>query len=154
MSPLEQEQLLEQTRAQIRQHVAEIADLARTSRHGGQFFREFLQRVVASLQAQGGAVWLPGEGGVCQLIAENNFASCDFTGNERQRQDINRVLVETQKNRRPFIVGALTPDYVSSGTSEEIGNTTPYPMFFIPVILTDEQLVSARSSTSGCARVG
>ncbi len=140
MSPLEQEQLLEQTRAQIRQHVAEIAELARTSRNGGQFFREFLDRVVASLQAQGGAVWLPGENGACQLITETNFASCAFADNERQRHDINRVLVETQKNRRPFIIGALTPDGVPSATGEEIGNATPYPMFFVPVIVDDTQI--------------
>ena len=107
MSPLEQEQLLEQTRAQIRQHVAEIAELARTSRHGGEFFREFLNRVVASLQAQGGAIWVPTENGGCQLITENNFASCAFADNERQRHDINRVLVETQKNRRPFHCGRV-----------------------------------------------
>ena len=137
MSPLEQEQLLEQTRAHIRQHVAEIAELARTSRNGAQFFRDFLARVVASLQAQGGAVWVPGEGGACQVVAESNFASCEFASNDRQRQDINRVLGEAQKNRRPFIVGALTPDFVPSGASDEIGNTTPFPMFFVPVILDD-----------------
>ena len=138
MSPLEQEQLLEQTRAQIRQHVAEIAELARTSKHGGQFFREFLQRVVASLQAQGGAVWIPGENGECQVVAESNFASCAYVENDRQRQDINRVLVETLKNRRPFIVGALGPDVSPAGTGEEIGNATPFPMFFVPVMVDDK----------------
>ena len=142
MSPLEQEQLLEQTRAQIRQHVVEIAELARTSKHGGQFFRDFLQRVVASLQAQGGGVWAPAENGAFQLIAENNFPSCDFNANERQRHDVHRVLAETQKNRRPFIVGALTPDSAASGASGEIGNTTPFPMFFVPVML-DEKNVGA-----------
>ena len=140
VSPLEQEQLLEQTRARIRQHVAEIAELARTSQQGGQFFREFLQRVVASLQAQGGVVWAPVEGGTWQIVAESNFASCEYRENERQRQDINRVLAETQKNRRPFIVGALTRDSAPSGASDEIGNTTPYPMFFVPVIVDDKSI--------------
>ncbi len=143
MSPLEQEQLLEQTRAQIRQQVAEITELARTSRHGGQFFREFLARVVQALNAQGGAVWLPGETGDCQMIAEVNFATSAYHENERQRRDINRVLGETVRSRRPFIVGALAPDMPPPGqvaTGDEIMNATPFPMFFIPILGGDDQI--------------
>lgn len=131
---MEQEQILEQTRAQIRQQVAEITELARTSRHGVPFFREFLTRIVTALNGQGGAVWLPGENGECQLIAEVNFGTSAFHENERQRRDINRVLGETIRSKRPFIVGALVPDVPPPGQeTEEIMNATPYPMFFIPV---------------------
>lgn len=135
MSPLEQEQLLEQTRVQIRQQVAEITELARTSRHGVQFFREFLSRVTTALQAQGGAIWLPGESGECQLIAEVNFPSSAYLENERQRRDINRVLGEVQRSKRPFIIGALVPGSVTPGqpVTDEILNAVPYPMFFLPV---------------------
>ncbi len=141
MSPLEQEQLLEQTRAQIRQQVAEITELARTSRNGGEFFREFLSRTVTALNGQGGAVWLPGETGECQLIAEVNFASSAFHESDRQRRDINRVLGETLKNRRAFIIGAVSPDAAPSPPGgEEILNTTPYPMFFIPVASGENQI--------------
>ena len=140
VTPLEQEQILEKTRAQIRQQVAEIGDLARTSRNGVQFFREFISRLVAALGGQGGAVWLPNESGDCQLFAESNFASGAYHENERQRRDVNRVLSEIQRNRRPFIVGALMPDLPPPGPSnvDEIMNVTPYPLFFVPV-LTDEK---------------
>ena len=144
MSPLEQEQLLEQTRAQIRQQVAEIAELARTGRNGVEFFREFLARTVAALNGQGGAIWLPGESGECQLIAEVNFPSSAFHESERQRRDINRVLSETLKNRRAFIIGAVSPDVAPSlpgqQVGDEIANTTPYPMFFIPVLAGENQI--------------
>ena len=142
MSPLEQEQILEQTRAQIRQQVAEIAELARTSRNGVGFFRDFIHRLVAALNAQGGAVWLPGEAGECQLIAEVNFPTSAYHENERQRRDINRVLAETQRNRRPFIVGALSPDVPPPGptNADEIMNATPYPMFFTPVMPVENQV--------------
>ena len=137
MSPLSQEQLLEQTRAQITQQVAAIAELARTSRNGGEFFREFVTRTVAALNAQGGAIWLPGEGGESQLIAEVNFSSSAYHENERQRRDIHRVLGETLKSRRPFIIGAVSPDAAppppGQPAGEEISNTTPFPMFFVPV---------------------
>ena len=143
MSPLEQEQLLEQTRAQIRQQVAEITELARTSRNGVEFFREFLSRTVTALSAQGGAVWLPGESGECQLLAEVNLASSAYHENDRQRRDIHRVLAETLKNRRAFIIGAVSPDVAppSPGVAagEEISNTTPYPMFFVPVPSVENQ---------------
>lgn len=143
MSPLEQEKLLEQTRAQIRQNVAEIAELARTTRNGVQFFRDFLSRVVRSLNAQGGAVWLPGAGGEFQPIAEESLASSAYHENERQRRDIHRVLAEVVKTKRPFIVGAVSPDLAPSSAAltadEEIMNTTPYPMFFTPVFVGEEQ---------------
>ncbi len=144
MSPLEQEQLLEQTRAQIRQQVAEITELARTSRNGAEFFREFLSRTVTALSGQGGAIWLPGETGECQLIAEVNFASSAYHESERQRRDITRVLGETLKNRRAFIIGAVSPDAAPAPpgqpAGEEILNTTPYPMFFIPVLSGENQI--------------
>ena len=143
MSPLEQEQILEQTRAQIRQQVAEITELARTARHGVPFFREFLARVVNAINAQGGAIWLPGERGDCQVIAEVNFGTSAFHENERQRHDINRVLGETIRSKRPFIVGALAPDVPPAGqpaVTDEIMNATPYPMFFLPVLAADEQI--------------
>ncbi len=78
---------------------------------------------------------------IARSIAEINFASCAYAENERQRQDINRVLVETLKNRRPFIVGALTPRLrCPPAVGEEIGNATPYPMFFVPVIVDENQI--------------
>ena len=143
LSPLEQEQLLEQTRAQIRQQVAEITELARTSRNGVEFFREFLARTVAALNGQGGAIWLPGETrGECQLIAEVNFASSAYHESERQRRDLNRVLGETIKNRRAFIIGAGSSDASplppGQPAGEEIANTTPYPMFLYPGALGRE----------------
>jgi multidrug efflux pump subunit AcrA (membrane-fusion protein) len=148
VSPLEQEQLLEQTRANIRQNIAEIAELARTGRNGVQFFRDFLARVVAALQAQGGAVWLPGaDGKEFQVIAESNFATCAYHENERQRRDIHRVLGEVMRNKRPFIVGSVAPDVAPSqpgqSAEEEIMNTTAYPMFYVPVFVGEQQQIGA-----------
>lgn len=139
MSPLEQEQLLEQTRTQIRQNIAEIAELSRTSRNGVQFFREFLARAVSSLNAQGGAVWAPGgDGREFQLVAEMALATSSYHDNERQRRDIHRVLGEVFKNRRPFIVGPVAPDIAPNAAGqtadEEIMNTTAYPLFYVPIL--------------------
>ena len=144
MSPLEQEQLLEQTRAQIRQQLDEITELARTSRDYAGFFREFLQRVVASLNAQGGALWSPGPQGECQLTAEVNFATCAYQSNERQRGDIHRLLAETFRNRQPYIVGPGAPDVAPppadpNGGIEQVANATPFPMFFVPVVVNETQ---------------
>ncbi len=148
MSPLEQEQLLEQTRAQIRQNVAEIAELARTSRNGVQFFRDFLARTVASLNAQGGAVWAPGgDGREFQMVAEQALATSAYHDNERQRRDIHRVLGEVFKNRRPFIVGPVAPDIAPNAAGqtadEEIMNTTAYPMFYVPILTGEGDGVGA-----------
>lgn len=148
MSPLEQEQLLEQTRAQIRQNMAEIAELSRTSRNGVQFFREFLARAVASLNAQGGAVWAPGgDGREFQMVAEQALATSAYHDNERQRRDIHRVLAEVFKTRRPFIVGPVAPDLAPNAAGqtaeEEIMNTTAYPLFYIPILTGEGEGVGA-----------
>lgn len=148
MSPIEQEQLLEQTRAQIRQNIAEIADLARTSRNGVQFFRDFLARAVGSLNAQGGAIWAPsGDGREFQMVAEIALATSAYHDNERQRRDIHRVLAEVFKNRRPFIVGPVAPDIAPNAAGQsaedEIMNTTAYPLFYVPIMTGEGEGVGA-----------
>jgi hypothetical protein len=51
-------QLIEQTKQQIRMLVNEISQLAKSDITPGQFYGEFLPRVVSALAAIGGAVWV------------------------------------------------------------------------------------------------
>ncbi len=137
----EQEKLLEATRAQIRQHVAEIAELARTVTDPGGFFPEFIHRVVASLNAQGGVVWgLDGAGGFAPL-ADLAFATCGYVEGERQARDIGRVLGEGVRTRRPCIVNpAASPEDAAPSAAEQdqtILNRTVHPFFFVPIPVGD-----------------
>lgn len=139
----EQEQLLEATRAQIRQHVAEIAELARTVTEPAGFFPEFLHRVVASLNAQGGAVWAPVDntaatGSAFQSIADLAFATCGYVEGQRQARDIGRVLGEVVRTRRPCIVNPAAPlEDAAPEQDQTILNQTPHPFFFVPIPVGD-----------------
>ena len=56
------QRLVEQTKHQIRGLVREIAKLAQSDISQADFFEGFLGRVVSALAAEGGVVWLVGEG--------------------------------------------------------------------------------------------
>ncbi len=134
----EQERLLEATRAQIRQHVGEIAELARTVSDPAGFFPEFLHRVVASLNGQGGAVWgLDGAGGFAP-VADLSFATCGYVEGGRQARDIGRVLGEVVRTRRPCIVNpAASAEDAAPGEDQTILNRTAHPFFFVPILVGD-----------------
>ena len=56
------------------------------------------------------------------------------------------MLAECLKSRRPFIVGAVSPDVAPSqpgrSADDEIMNTTPYPMFYVPVLLGETHVAA------------
>ena len=139
----EQEQRLESTRARIRQHVGEIAELARTVTDPAGFFPEFLHRVVSSLNAQGGAVWVTpdeGEDGGFRPVADLVFATsgCDGVAGGQQARDVQRVLGEVVRTRRPCIVNpAVSPADAAPGEDQTILNRTVHPFFFVPIPVGD-----------------
>ena len=140
----EQEQRLETTRTRIRQHVGEIAELARTVTDPAGFFPEFLHRVVSSLNAQGGAVWVPDGGGTggFRPVADLTFATCgcDDVAGGQQAHDVHRVLGEVVRTRRPCIVhpaAACPGDAVPPGGDQAILNRTAHPFFFVPIPVGD-----------------
>jgi hypothetical protein len=73
----------ERTRFQIREMVGEIERLSKAAIAPQEFFREFLQRIIASLAAIGGAVWIAQPDGRLQL--EYHFG---FDRAELNRDDL------------------------------------------------------------------
>ena len=139
----EQDQRLEATRAQVRRHVAEIAELARTVMDPTGFFPEFLHRVVASLHARGGAVWAPDGGGTGGFapVAELAFATCGCVGDGQQARDVGRVLGEVVRTRRPCVVHPAATSEATPTTAPDEGHTvlnrTAHPFFFVPIFVGD-----------------
>src|SRR4026207_1485898 len=75
---------LDQTRQQIRGLVSEIEGLSRSDVAPGEFYEGFLNRVVQALAAEGGAVWMLGEGGRLELTYQVNLR---LTGLADRRED-------------------------------------------------------------------
>ena len=89
MSSIEQpvdQQLIEQTRRQIQALVNEIAQLSKQNVAPGEFYSQFLARVVSAMAAVGGAVW---------AINEDNRWPCST------RSISSRPTCATTKRPRP-----------------------------------------------------
>ena len=79
--PLDQ-QLIEQTKRQIQALVQEIAQLSRQNVSPGEFYSEFLGRVVSALAAVGGAVWAINDEGQLALQYQINFQLTNLRNDE------------------------------------------------------------------------
>lgn len=128
----EQQRLFEQTRARIQRNVAEVAALAQTSLDPRQFFPRFLELAVASLNAEGGAIWSIQSNGQVERIAEQRFATSCYDTDPSQKNSLDRVLTQTITTGKPHVVAAGGP--MAEPHQADV-NCTPHPFFFIPILL-------------------
>ena len=80
------ENLIEQTRRQIQALVGEISQFARQNVAPGQFYDEFLNRVVSALAAIGGVVWTTGENGQLALQYQLNLQQTGLLADEEKQK--------------------------------------------------------------------
>ena len=86
-------ELIEKTRQQIRMMMAEIARLARTDMAPDEFYSQFLQRLVSSLVAIGGVIWVTKPDGGLTLQYQINLQEAGLQENNEERlAQHNRLL--------------------------------------------------------------
>ena len=109
---------LAEARRQIDTLVAEIADLSRKNLAPGQFYEQFLTRLVSALAAIGGVVWTAGENNQLSLQYHMNLQQTGLLENEEKQQQHSRLLYKVLNH--PDVVagnGILVPPH--SGSAEE-----------------------------------
>ena len=112
--PLDQQQLIEQTKRQIQALVQEIEQLSRRDVSPGEFYSEFFGRVVAALAAVGGAVWAINEENQLALQYQINF-QLDYFGNDAETQGRHaRLLYQCLASTE----GMLVPPHSGTGGDE------------------------------------
>ena len=127
--PLDPE-LIEQTRQQIRQLVAEIAQLSsRAELAPEQYCAEFLPRVVTALAAVGGAFWLTEGQGRLSLAYQMNLQQTRLAEDQEGRQKHNRLLQRVLEKKEPLLV----PPHSGSGGNNGEGNPTDFLLILGPV---------------------
>lgn len=127
--PLDPE-LIEQTRQQIRQLVAEIAQLSsRAELSPDQYCAEFLPRVVTALAAVGGAFWLTEGQGRLSLSYQMNLQQTRLAEDPEARQKHSRLLQKVLQSREAILV----PPRSGSGESNGEGNPTDFLLILGPV---------------------
>jgi hypothetical protein len=120
---------LEQTKAQIRALVNEIAQLAKSDLGPAEFYPAFLQRLVSALAAIGGAVWVMGEGRRLRLACQINVSDtiCDEQSEEAQRHtNLLSYILATRRSQ-------LVPPLFSAERDEMGANPTPYLLVLAPI---------------------
>ncbi|MEM9828652.1 MAG: hemolysin D, partial [Planctomycetota bacterium] len=113
---------VEDTKAQIRALVNEIAALAKSDSTAEEFYPEFLSRIITALAAHGGAVWLMDEDKQLrlqyQINAEPSILADDTEDAVRHSRLIQRVAAAGQS--------MLVPPYSGTTDDEGQGNPTRY----------------------------
>ncbi|MDA8745072.1 biotin/lipoyl-binding protein [Rubripirellula amarantea] len=116
------QQTVEETKAQIRGLVNEIAALAKSGATADEFYSELLSRIITALAAAGGAVWLLDDDGQLrlqyQINAEPSILAEDTDDGVRHKRLIQRVSNAGQS--------LLVPPYSGTTDGDAEGNPTRY----------------------------
>jgi hypothetical protein len=128
------QQTVEDTKAQIRGLVNEIAQLAKSGATAEEFYPELLSRVITALAAAGGAVWLLDEDRQLrlqyQINAEPSVLGEDTDDAVRHTRLIQRVANSGQS--------LLVPPYSGTTDGDAEGNPTRY-LLCLGALKHDEQ---------------
>ena len=123
--------VLEQTKNQIKKLVAEIAELAETDIQPGEFYVEFLNRVIGAVAAQGGAIW---------FFDNQNQAKLQHQVEYRQTGLLdNRQMMGPHDALLSLMVQAAQPQLIPPGATVEgmpnAGNPTNMALILAPMIV-------------------
>jgi biotin carboxyl carrier protein len=120
--------LLDQTRQQIRGLVSEIEALSRSDVAPTEFYEGFLNRVVQALAAEGGAVWVLGEGGRLELAYQINLRLTRLADRREDQEKHGRLLRKIITSGE----GSLAAPYSGDGDGQT-GNPTEYLLVMGPL---------------------
>jgi hypothetical protein len=123
-----EQQLIEQTRSQIRGLVSEIAQLAKSELSPLEFYTEFLNRVVSALAAHGGAVWVLGEEGSLELQYHINLVDTNLALAENQQRH-GRLLHKILKSGEGSVVAPRS----GAADDQEAGNPSDFLLVLGPL---------------------
>jgi hypothetical protein len=119
--------LLDQTRQQIRGLVSEIESLSRSDVAPPEFYEGFLNRVVQALAAEGGAVWVTGEGGRLELAYQINLRLTRLADRREDQEKHGRLLRRADRQPDRLSLGARPASQRSGSARHRRGVSAPQP---------------------------
>jgi hypothetical protein len=133
--------LIEQARRQINRLADEIAHLSETDMVPGEYYGEFLKRLLQALAAPAGVVWLITQQGNLQLQYQINLREIGLDRSEDDRESHGELLRQAMTKAQP----AILPPRSGLGPKEgrrtaAPGNPTDYLILIAP-IMVDKQVV-------------
>lgn len=117
------------TKQQVRNMVAEIAQMSKSDAAPEEFYEALLSRAVSALVAVGGAVWTLNENGRLDLQYQINLQGTGLAGDEQGQQQHGRLLYKAVNEAEGLLVG---PKSGGEG-DEEAANPTDWLLILAPV---------------------
>ena len=135
--PINREEV-EQTKQQIRELVAELAQLSNLGAPPDQYYPQFLNRVVTALAAAGGAVWTREGSGPLSLRYQINLQNTGLHESNGAQQRHGKLLLGVMAEGR----GALVPPQsgLGDGSEDSPANPTDY-LLVLGVLSVDQEQV-------------
>ena len=123
-------QYVQATKQQVRNMVAEIAQLAKSDADAAQFYEALLTRAVSALVATGGAIWMLDDEQRLQLKYQINLQGTGLAESEEAQVKHHRLLQHSLKKSEGMLVAPQ-----SGGQGEEEGaNPTDWLLVLGPVM--------------------
>lgn len=129
------EQMIQQTKIQIRSLVNEIQRLAQSDCSVEDFYEGFLTRVTSALASVGGAIWKVHETGRLELQYQINVGATELADNEQAQISHDLLLRKIIRNNEPMLIPPLT----GSG-SDDASNPTSC-LLVVERLMIDQQVV-------------
>ncbi len=117
------------TKQQVRNMVAEIAQMSKSDAAPEEFYEALLSRAVSALVAIGGAVWTLNENGRLDLQYQINLQGTGLAGDEQGQQRHGKLLYKAVAEPEGLLVGPKS----GSEDDEEAGNPTDWLLILGPV---------------------
>jgi hypothetical protein len=121
---------VEQTKRRIRTLVSEITDLSKSEAKAGEYYPAVLQRIIAALAAEGGAVWLLDPDGAMRLAHQIQMDPMLMQADQPESMQHGRLLGRLMAQGR----AELVPPFSGSGDAEGEGNPTPHLLVTAPLV--------------------
>ena len=129
-SPSVDPQAVEHTKQQIRGLVEEITALSKQDLAPGEYYAEFLKRVVEALAAVGGAVWVIGSDRQIQLAYQINLKRTTLDEQGEHQAHHARLLAQVAQSGE----GTLIPPHSGAGNEGIGANPTEMLLVLAPLV--------------------
>jgi multidrug efflux pump subunit AcrA (membrane-fusion protein) len=128
-SPTPDDEYVRATKQQVRNMVAEIAQMSKSDAAPEEFYEALLSRAVSALVAVGGAVWTLNENGRLDLQYQINLQGTGLAGDEQGQQRHGRLLYKAVNEPEGLLVGPKS----GSEDDEEAANPTDWLLILGPM---------------------
>jgi len=130
---------IEQTRQQINRLRDEVARLSESDIEPGNYYGEFLMRVLQALAAPAGAVWIRTPQGNLQLQFQIQMQQVGLDRSEAARQGHDELLRQTVQNSKPVYLAPHSSGAKGEGPSGvAAANPTEYLLLLVPIVLNNQ----------------